>query len=41
MKSFFFADGTIKTWDCIGDSIGKLTKVCQEHVGWVNCLLYW
>ncbi|XP_066930337.1 uncharacterized WD repeat-containing protein all2124-like isoform X2 [Clytia hemisphaerica] len=34
-------DGTIKTWDCVGENIGKLTKTCHEHDGWVNCLLYW
>jgi len=34
-------DGTIKTWDCMGDNIGKLTRTCHEHNGWVNCFLYW
>lgn len=38
---FFISDGAIRTWDCVGDNIGKLTRVCHEHDGWINCFLYW
>ena len=37
----FISDGTIRTWDCVGDNIGKQTRVCHEHDGWINCFLYW
>ena len=36
-----FEDGTIKTWECTGDNIGKLSRVSHEHTGIVNCFLYW
>lgn len=33
-------DGTIKAWECVGDHVGRLTRVCHEHNGWINCFLY-